>query len=350
MELRWLAGGNVKTSVAAAGLMGEGASNAAALAYGRLDDGARQELRARAAEIVQSFLGEPNRRFSTSHQWRWGRRGSFALNVQGAKAGLWFDHENRRGGDIIDFLKHQLGSSIGDAINYARRYLGPSCDVSRQIPRPVHREEADDAIRIGRALQIWAGVQPLRGSLAERYLARRGIRAPDEALDVLGFHPSCPFRGTTAPALVALIQDMTTGEPVGVHRRQLTADAAAAGPPMSFGPKSDGVVRLSTTASTQLAIGEGIETCLSGMMLGAGPTWSVLDAGGMLNFPVLADVQQLTILVDNDESGTGQRAATACRDRWVAAGKRVRLVMPDTPGQDINDLLLAELGSSTQHA
>ncbi len=315
-----------------------------------LDDGARQELRARAAEIVQSFLGEPNRRLSTARQLRWGSRGSFALNVQGAKAGLWFDHENGCGGDIIGFLKRELGCSIGDAIAYALRYLGPSFGISTPILRPVHREEADDAIRIRRALQIWDGVLPLRGSLAERYLARRGIHVPDKALDVIGFHPGCPFRCTTAPALVALIQDITTGEPVGVHRRQLAPDAAAAGPPMSLGPKSGGVVRLSPMISVELAIGEGVETCLAGMMLGSGPTWSVLDAGGISNFVVLEQVQRLTILVDHDVSGTGQRAAAACRDRWFGAGKHVRLVMPDTPGQDINDLLLAELGSSPQHA
>jgi putative DNA primase/helicase len=324
--------------------------DAAVRDYRRLDDGARQELRARAAEIVQSFLGEPNRRLSTKRQLRWGSRGSFALNVQGDKAGLWFDHENGCGGDIIDFLKRQLGHSIGDAINYALRYLGPSFSVGTRIPRPVLREEADDAIRIGSALQIWGGVVPLRGSLAELYLACRGIRVPDEALEVLGFHPYCPFGGRRAPALVALIQDTTTGEPVGVHRRQLTRDAAAAGPPLSLGPKSGGVIRLSPAMSAELTIGEGVETCLAGMMLGSGPTWSVLDAGGISNFIVHEHVHHLTILVDHDVSGTGQRAAAACRDRWFAAGKRVRLAMPDTPGQDFNDLLLAELGSSPQHA
>jgi putative DNA primase/helicase len=318
--------------------------------YRTLDDVARQELCARAADIVRSFLGEPNRRLSTKRQLRWGSRGSFALNVQGHKAGLWFDHENRCGGDIIAFIKQQLGLSIGDAIRYALRYLGPSFGVSTRISHPVIRKEADDAIRIRNALQIWEGVLPLRGSLAESYLAGRGIRVPDEALDVLGFHPGCPFGGTTAPALLALIQDITTGEPVGVHRRQLTPDAAAAGPPMSLGPKSEGVIRLSPAISAELAIGEGVETCLAGMMLGSGPTWSVLDAGGIGNFIVLEDVQCLTILVDHDVSGTGQRAAAACRDRWLAAGKRVRLAMPDTLGHDFNDLLLAEFGSSPQHA
>jgi putative DNA primase/helicase len=119
---------------------------------------------------------------------------------------------------------------------------------------------------------------------------------------------------------------------------------------MSLGPKSGGIVRLSGAVSVDLAIGEGIETCLAGMMLGSGPTWSVLDAGGISKFPILADVQRLTILVDNDESGTGQRAAATCRDRWSGAGKRVRLAMPETPGHDFNDLLLAELKGAPQHA
>jgi hypothetical protein len=48
-------------------------------------------------------------------------------------------------------------------------------------------------------------------------------------------------------------------------------------------------------------------------------------------------------MADNDVSGTGQRAAATCRDRWAAAGKAVRCAMPEEPGQDFNDVLLAEL-------
>jgi putative DNA primase/helicase len=119
---------------------------------------------------------------------------------------------------------------------------------------------------------------------------------------------------------------------------------------MSLGPKREGVIRLSPSISTELTIGEGIETCLAGMMLGSGATWSVLDAGGITGFPVLHDVTCLTVLVDHDESGTGQRAAAVCRDRWLGAGKRVRLAMPELLGRDFNDLLLAELQGSPQHA
>jgi len=319
-----------------------------------LDDQARKELRARAEEIVRSFHGEPNRSLSNKRELRWGRKGSFALVVEGDKQGLWSDYENGCGGDMIDFISRQLGCSIGEAIVEALTFLGPSASWSSstapKTSRPAEPEE-DDAVRIDQALSIWSEVQPLRGSPAEQYLASRGIHVPDEAIDVLGFHPRCPFGsfGRVAPALVALVQDIITGEPIAIHRRELTPDAAKAGSWMALGPKRGGAIRLSRSNCGYLAIGEGVETCLAGMQLGFGPTWSVIDAGGMTAFPVLDHVGRLTIMADNDVSETGQRAAAACRDRWAAAGKAVRLAMPKEPGQDFNDVLLAELAMA-QHA
>jgi putative DNA primase/helicase len=306
-----------------------------------------------AEQIVQSFLGEPNRRLSNSRELRWGSRGSFVLNVQGDMAGLWFDHESQIGGDIIEFIRQQRGCSIGEAIDEALTYLGPSASWSSSSASTTSRvaePEEDDAARIDQALRIWSEVQPLRGTLAEQYLAGRGIQVPDEALDdVLGFHSHCPFgEGRRAPALVALVQDIITGEPIAIHRRELTPDGAKAGPWMALGPKSGGAIRLSRSDCGDLAIGEGVETCLAGMQLGSGPTWSVIDAGGMTAFPVLDHVGRLTIMADNDVSGTGQRAAAACRVRWEAVGKAVCCMMPKEPGQDFNDVLLAELAK--QHA
>jgi putative DNA primase/helicase len=315
----------------------------------RLDDRGREELRGMAEQIVQSFLGEPNRSLSTTHQLRWGRKGSFALNVAGDKAGLWYDHENEIGGDIIEFIMQQRGYSIGEAIDEALTYLGPSASWSSstapKASQPAEPKE-DDAARINRALLVWSEVQPVCGTLAEQYLVGRGIQVPDEALDVLGFHWHCPFGERRAPALVALVQDIITGEPIAIHRRQLTPDAAKADSWMALGPKSGGAIRLSRSDCGDLAIGEGVETCLAGMQLGSGPTWSVIDAGGMTAFPVLDHVGRLTIMADNDVSETGRRAAAACRDRWAAAGKAVRCAMPEEPGQDFNDVLLTELANA----
>jgi len=119
---------------------------------------------------------------------------------------------------------------------------------------------------------------------------------------------------------------------------------------MSLGPKSGGAIKFALPCNGELAIGEGVETCLSGMQLGYGSAWSAIDAGGVKNFPVLDYIDRLTILVDNDISGTGQSAAAECRRRWERAGRQVRCVMPQTPGWDFNDVLRAELAGSPQHA
>src|SRR6516164_8871954 len=137
----------------------------------RLDNQAREELRARAEEIVRSYLGEPNRRLSTKRQLRWHPKGSFVLNVAGDRAGLWYDHAAKAGGDIIEFIRQQRGCSIGEAIDEALTYLGPSWSSST-VPKPSQpaKPEEDDAVRTNRALRIWSEVQP-RGTLAEQYLA-----------------------------------------------------------------------------------------------------------------------------------------------------------------------------------
>jgi putative DNA primase/helicase len=291
-----------------------------------------------AADIIRSFRGEPNRKLSNKRQLRWGRKGSLALNIEGPKTGLWFDHENSIGGDVIDFFALELRCSAAQAIAHALDFVG-ACSTK---PDPAIQSGTDDIARISKALRIWSMVLPLNGSLAEQYLAHRGISVPNCTLPVLGFHPTCPFHRRRAPALVALIEDIITGEPVGIHRRELNSDGTPAGSAMSLGPKSGGAIKLSEPGrSGELVVAEGLETSLSGMILGYGATWSVLDAAGISNFPILDYIHRLIILVDNDESGTGQRAGANCRDRWLAAGKHVRLITPERPGHDMNDVLLA---------
>ena len=68
------------------------------------------------------------------------------------------------------------------------------------------------------------------------------------------------------------------------------------------------------------------------------PAWAVGDAGNLAAFPVMPDVESLTILVDNDESGTGQQAALECSSRWTTAGREVFRIIPDRCGDDLNDI------------
>ena len=312
----------------------------------RLDDAGRAALREVAPRIVAEFRGEHNRKRSSRREMRWGRKGSFSLVIAGPKAGCWFDHELGRGGDIIEFIKAERGCSFAEARDFAAQFV-PVQFVS--APRPMPRtvpDDDDEERRIARALSIWSEVRPLRGTLAEKYLRSRCIEVPDTALAVLAFHPACPWEGSRLPALVALVRDIVTDEPLGIHRTALSADGRKIDHPKALGAKSGGAIKLSSESgiTTELTIGEGLETTLSAMMLGFAPAWSAIDAGELSMFPVLPGIARLTIAVDNDVSGAGQGAAAKTRARWEAAGLRVRTVMSPTPGHDLNDVLRARAG------
>ena len=69
------------------------------------------------------------------------------------------------------------------------------------------------------------------------------------------------------------------------------------------------------------------------------PAWACGSAGNMCDFPVLAGIEALTILVDHDVSGAGQAAAETCARRWRDAGREVVRLVPRIPGTDFNNLV-----------
>jgi putative DNA primase/helicase len=331
----------------------------------RLDDNGRAALRDAAAEIVSYFLRQdPNPKLSKPGrgELRWHPHGSFVLATAGPRAGCWYDHASGEGGDIIALIRRELGCSFLDALDFAADFASEL----RPAPKPqvtINLKLPDDEARTAEALAIWHRSVPLRGTLAEDYLRSRGIEVPDIALEVLRFHPACPWGSNAGPCMVALVTDIVSDEPVGIHRTALTSDGLKFGR-KALGPVGGGAIKLTPQRmiTSELTIAEGIETALSAGLLGFGPVWSVIDAGGIGRFPVLpslkvvqmfsgqsafghlAEIERLTIMADNDISGAGQRAARIAQIRWEAEGIRVRIVTPSRPGHDANDVLKALKG------
>jgi len=108
-----------------------------------------------------------------------------------------------------------------------------------------------------------------------------------------------------------------------------------------LGPAAGGCVKLSPDDDVTMGLGiaEGIETALSVMATGWSPVWATLSASTMANFPVLLGIEALTLFADNDASGTGWAAATACADRWLAGGLECSVWTPPNRGDDFNDIL-----------
>jgi putative DNA primase/helicase len=227
---------------------------------------------------------------------------------------------------------------------------------ARNAPRPMHepRNNESDVDRSRRALSIWAEARSLRGTSAWTYLSRRGIHLsglPEDISKVLRWHPHCPWGGsrTRHGCLVALWTDGVTGEPRAIHRRPITAAGEKADRWKALGPTAGCVIRLwsDEIVTHGLVIGEGIETTLAaatriqhrGTLLR--PAWAAGDAGHLEEFPVLPGIEALTVLVDHDKNGRGQRASAECARRWTMAEREVIQLIPRIPGEDFADLVEA---------
>jgi DNA polymerase len=260
---------------------------------------------------------------------------------------LYSDHFHCYGcgahGDLVDWLMMTEGLTRGEAVRVLDHREG-----ERALVAPTGDRGADHARKLKYAMQLWSAARPIAGTLAARYLAdRRRIDIallPDDVDEALRFHPHCPFDKTEHPALLALMRNPVTDEPVGIQRVALTSE----------GDKIDrrmlgngGAVKL-WPAGWRLVLGEGIETTLAAATRisyrGAPlrPAWAAVSSGALKKLPVITGIEHLVILVDHDLNGQGQMAAAQCAERWNRAGRTVTKIKPKRPGEDFNDVILRE--------
>ncbi len=214
-----------------------------------------------------------------------------------------------------------------------------------QERQPRQPDKDDAALRQrkqDRALALWRGSEPARGTPAELYLTARALPAL-AASSALRFRADTPHpEGGRYSALIALVS-APDGTPLAVHRTFITRDgrkATVEPVKASLGPVWGGAIRLNDHDPRQpLAIGEGIESAgAAGVLLGS-PAWAALSAGNMAKGLVLPpEARRVVIAADPDEAG--REAARDAWTRWTAEGREVRVAVPDDGG-DFNDLLMA---------
>ena len=213
-----------------------------------------------------------------------------------------------------------------------------------------------------RAAEIVARLQPVIGRPGEDYL--RDVRRIDvnhwatrralEDIETLGwsertyFHqadsnePFHELHGQWLGAIIAVLTDAVTGERTGGITRTFVHQGRKIGKAKSLGGADWlGIVRLSPDDEvlTGLHIAEGLETALSAMTKDFCPLWATGSTVTMENFPVLAGIECLTILADNDPNEAGVEAASTAYWRWKDAGREVHIRQPNELG-DINDVIM----------
>ena len=165
-----------------------------------------------------------------------------------------------------DYVRQALG--LG-AWEQRRRRSGPCRPV-----RAAHPIDHNTSDRTTLALCLWNEAHDPRDTLAEVYLASRGLMiGKDVAGEVIRFHPKLKFDRGCVGAMVALFCDIVNDEPCGIHRTFLDSEGRKLNRWM-LGRASRAAIKLdgNENVSLGLTIGEGVETCLAAQLAGFRPS------------------------------------------------------------------------------
>lgn len=285
--------------------------------------------------------------------------------------GFIMKHDNLTFVQVVE----QLAALAGMPLPGQDQSAAPRQEPKPRVRRPSQEElDAEKEGLIGWARGVWAGGQPWRGTLVEAYLGARGIRVAGE-LPTLRFAPSLWHSDARAhlPAMLGAVQQVD-GRITGIHRTYLAPDGRGKAPGVKAkkmgGVCWGGAIRLAK-AGPRLALGEGIETCLSvrqvfpdmpvwvtgslGNIAGGGdpdaprrahpdhPDKQLPTARPDMDRPGIvlpAEVEEVLILADADgDRPTGEALVERAARRFRFLGRRVRVAWP-RPGMDFNDMLV----------
>ena len=182
----------------------------------------------------------------------------------------------------------------------------------------------------------------IQGTLAEAYLASRGLDLPASGDSLRYLPPSAKY---IWPTMVSVITDFVTGQTINLQFTYLALDGSGKAPLPKHEQRrflaghrvKGGVVRLSDDADVCLRLGlsEGTETALAiqTSFARAGRSeivWAAVNAGNMAELPVVPGIETLVVYADKDTGGAGQRAAQALANRWARAGREAYIAPPVT--------------------
>jgi hypothetical protein len=227
-------------------------------------------------------------------------------------AGKWVDEQSGEHGDLLDVIEAVCGLiEFRDVADEARRFLAlPRPETARAKREPAAARGSPDAAR-----RLFAMSRPIAGTIAERYLAGRGILLGHHERSVR-FHPGCYYRdpvtGTTLtlPALIAAVTSLD-GRITGLQRTWLDPDGAGkaqlADPRRSLGYLLGNAIWLGLQLGTPvpvMAAGEGFETMASlRTVMPALPVAAATSANHLAGLSFPPGCRRLYIAADADAAG-----------------------------------------------
>ena len=322
-----------------------------------------------------------------AHRDQGGMGDSMRVHLRSPRAGVWSHFGGDGQGDALDLICYVKALSKGDAIKWARHWLGydsASAPLETADTRRHQAKRREASLRAGAqdtekrrrgAQSLWLSAQErIAGTPAGDYLAGRGIdlAALGRQPRALRFHPCLltkdKDREVSAPGLVAAIND-GAGKFLAVHRTFLgpAPDGGWTKAPFQYAKKTygdyrGGFIRLwrgtvtdpetgEVTPAPPIAkakpgscvlISEGIEDGLTAAC--AAPENRVIAAvalANMANIVLPEAIETVVILQQNDKPGSkAAKALDKAIDAYLRQGREVRLARPPEGAKDVNDMVM----------
>ena len=133
----------------------------------------------RLPQLLHELLGKPAAKTGT--EWRYRRKGSLSVRVDGAKAGQWFDHEAGHGGGFVALVAHELGcdivklfpgSSVGGP-DFVKAVKGPMPWVKIMPTGGVDPDEA--------SIAKWFGAGIVAAGMGSKLVTDEAVKSGDWA-------------------------------------------------------------------------------------------------------------------------------------------------------------------------
>ena len=296
--------------------------------------------------VAEHLLGEPNRALSTRRELRFRSKGSMAIDLE---KGTWYDWEVGEGGGVVDLVRRELAlPGRDDAVAWltAERYLDDR-PPPKKTPVKI-KILTDGKFKFKFAMATWGSSAAAEGTPVEMYLASRGITMSPIPRRLRFAEALLHKSGSRWPAMVGLVTDGLTDQPLAVHRTFLAKKDPGKAPvepnKMALGRWLGGAVKLAPPAA-HILVGEGIETCLAAMQATGVGAWAALSTSGLKRLELPPEVRRVTVLADHDflnpKTGTrpGVDAARSAGARWRRQGRDARIAWPPE-GKDFADMLV----------
>jgi putative DNA primase/helicase len=251
---------------------------------------------------------------------------------------LFYCRPSATKGDAIDMVVHMQGCTKVEALEFI---VGKKdAPIARPAFRPAKESSPPrPATTTADALALFSEGGDPRATRVEQYLnVERGLDLPADLCGrVIRWHPGIG-------AMLVLYRNILTGEPQAVQRTFLDEDGRKTARKF-IGPSGGAAAMLDPFDEVfgGLHVGEGVETCMAARRPDLRPAplrpiWAVGSKDQIANLPVLAGIESLTLLQEND-GGKSEAACEKCAQRWCAAGREVTIVIA-TAGKDLNDIFM----------